>query len=929
MTRIYGYIFHFLVLALLSPNMTSAQCDSEAGTMDSGIATVCPGESLTLIHNGDEFLDANDVMQFVAHDNAGNSLGNIFGTYSDPIAVFAMGMNYGTTYYLSAIVGNDDGTGNVDLTDPCLSVSVGTPIVFSAPMVISSSTIDPSCAGAADGEITIDVAGGTAPYTYEWSNGVTGPTTIGMPSGTYVVTITDVTGCSVEEAFFLLEPLEIICALTVSGDLDCNQTAVVVDLTCTGGVGFYTHLWSNGGTGPQQTIFAPGTYSVTVIDANGCSSETSFTIVDDTQAPIAFITGNTMIDCTQGLTILEAGGTPDPDLFYEWDYQGTIFSTSIIATVSQPGIYCLTVVNAANGCSAVDCVEVTSNDEECGTIQGKIIWDDNLNCLEDPGEEGLSGWMVKAIGDVDFFAFTDANGEYLMHVLPGDYEVEVLLPSVFWTVCENNIAITVVDENDIQVVNFEAQIVEECPLMSVDISTWFLRRCFDSKYYLDYCNSGTATAEDAIIVVEFDDFIEVLDASITYTDLGNNAYQFELGDVAVGACGDFTITVHVSCMATLGETLCAKAHIYPDEPCPGWMGASLEVTAECTQDEVIFTIENVGDSDMTDNSTFIVIEDGVMFMTEPYEFTLNSMESRVETFPANGATWIMDVEQVADHPGNSQPLVAVEGCGTNDDGTFSMGWVTQFNEDDGDTFISIDCHEVIGSWDPNDKRGFPKGYGEEHLIERGQELDYHIRFQNTGTDTAFNILIEDVLSPYLDMTTLRPGTSSHPYKLEILGSDTLHFIFENIMLPDSNINEPASHGFVKFRIAQKPNLDLGTTINNEAAIYFDFNDPVITNKTDHTIGEHFIVNTTQVFIPNVSIQAFPNPFGTKTTIQLEGQDFQSGEIVLYDATGKLIRKQQFEGNEINLERKNLNSGLYLFQIKADETLIGVGKIVVE
>ena len=66
------------------------------------------------------------------------------------------------------------------------------------------------------------------------------------------------------------------------------------------------------------------------------------------------------------------------------------------------------------------------------------------------------------------------------------------------------------------------------------------------------------------------------------------------------------------------------------------------------------------------------------------------------------------------------------------------------------------------------------------------------------------------------------------------------FIFNNIQLPDSNVNEPASHGFVKFKINQRANNPLGTVIENKAGIYFDFNEAVITNSTHHVLGENFV-----------------------------------------------------------------------------------------
>ena len=95
-----------------------------------------------------------------------------------------------------------------------------------------------------------------------------------------------------------------------------------------------------------------------------------------------------------------------------------------------------------------------------------------------------------------------------------------------------------------------------------------------------------------------------------------------------------------------------------------------------------------------------------------------------------------------------------------------------------------------------------------------------------------------------------------------------------------------------------------------------------------TIGDHFIVNTTHVFLENVEIQAFPNPFENETLIQLKGKDFQNLTFELFDLTGKLIRTEYFEGNEIEVDRVNLNEGLYLFQIKAENQLIGTGKLVI-
>ena len=187
-------------------------------------------------------------------------------------------------------------------------------------------------------------------------------------------------------------------------------------------------------------------------------------------------------------------------------------------------------------------------------------------------------------------------------------------------------------------------------------------------------------------------------------------------------------------------------------------------------------------------------------------------------FPANGSTWRLQIDQEPGHPSLSNPTVVVEGCTQYG----SMGFVNQFSMSDADPYIAIDCQEVIGSYDPNDKQAFPEGYAEQHFIEPNTSIEYKIRFQNTGTDTAFTVRVEDQLSPLLDLSSIEAGTSSHPYRLEVREGGWLVFHFENILLPDSTINEPASHGFVQFRVNQKEDNPLGTIIENTAEIYFDF-----------------------------------------------------------------------------------------------------------
>ena len=143
--------------------------------------------------------------------------------------------------------------------------------------------------------------------------------------------------------------------------------------------------------------------------------------------------------------------------------------------------------------------------------------------------------------------------------------------------------------------------------------------------------------------------------------------------------------------------------------------------------------------------------------------------------------------------------------------------------------------QVVCAFDPNDKNVSPKGVGPLGLIEPNQELTYLVRFQNTGNDTAFTVLIRDELDTNLDWSTLRPLASSHPMEVRVENDGEVEFKFKDILLPDSNVNELESHGFVEYSIMPKKELPPLAKMCSPAAIYFDFNKPVVTNSVLNTV----------------------------------------------------------------------------------------------
>lgn len=141
------------------------------------------------------------------------------------------------------------------------------------------------------------------------------------------------------------------------------------------------------------------------------------------------------------------------------------------------------------------------------------------------------------------------------------------------------------------------------------------------------------------------------------------------------------------------------------------------------------------------------------------------------------------------------------------------------------------------AFDPNDKLVTPEGYGAFGAVPVDQDwLTYTVRFQNTGTDTAFTVVLRDTLDTDLDWASMQIVAASHALtQIQVDSDGVATFGFRRILLPDSVVDEPASHGFVKYRIRPRAGSPDGTTITNSAAIFFDLNAPVLTNTVLNTL----------------------------------------------------------------------------------------------
>ena len=265
------------------------------------------------------------------------------------------------------------------------------------PPTVAATPTNPPCGATDTGTATAAAADGKAPYSYAWSNGQTGETITGLAPGAYTVTATDANGCTAETTVTLVQTSPISVSAS-TGDPVCNGSAEgTATASATDGLAPYTYTWSNGQTGEMLSGLAPGAYTVTATDANGCTAETSITITE--RSPINLTTASTDVtemDGTDGTASVSPDGGTEP-YTYEWSNGATTAEVSGLAA----GTYTVTVTDA-NGCKSTATVMIES--PLCGSVNITADLTNNLCNGDNNGAislavEGLTGELTYKWGD--------------------------------------------------------------------------------------------------------------------------------------------------------------------------------------------------------------------------------------------------------------------------------------------------------------------------------------------------------------------------------------------------------------------------------------------------------------------------------------------------------------------------------------------------
>lgn len=766
------------------------------------------------------------------------------------------------TYHVTVTTG----FGNCTKVD---SAVVGSSGSFSATIV---SNPDP-CQG-----LTCMSVNAPVNSSFLWSNFSTASQTCTSIPGTYSVTVVSAFGCTATASTTVTVPQVLDITLSAT-PASCGNDGSVSVLAQNGATP-YSYEWNTTSTQSTLNNMPAGNYTVTVFDANGCMKVDSIDITNGSfQVDSVEVTGATCNASADGTAIVHVSGS-NPPFTYNWSNA----AASELATGLAAGVYTVTITDAG-GCFLVQTVTVNTVG-----LQVDVAIQHYADCIT--GTNGVFG-ALPANG-VAPYAYQWSNG------------------STSDTVASLNIGgytLTVTDANGCSNITHHQMIA--------------LPDCYaqlSGKLYVDDDASCSVTGPDIGVSGAM---ISIEPGYSAYTDVQGNwfatvrhgySYKVYLANTPsvslIDACGIDTLLVNVPDSNAISGLDLPKTS---SQDIDAELEVSCGVARPGFQHYMYATVVNNSFTDMTISGsvTLDTVFTSVDLSMVNADFTIDSVSSGIPItvyFTCNNL------------PAQSQANMILSARVPNFPFILLGQWITtsgdiypnNLGEADLVNNVSSCPSAITGAYDPNDKQVFSEGESVDGTASVDDTLlHYLIRFQNTGTDTAFTVVIRDTLDQDLDVTSFRYLASSHNVAIEFHEERIVHFVFNNILLPDSNVNEPASHGFVEYTLKVDHPEQL-EEITNLAAIYFDFNPPIFTNTVS---TQREIIESIPEAIVNIPVHVFPNPTSGGLSVNLGGNPVD--KVEMYDMMGKQLLVQPFDGtHQADIDVRDLPNGIYLVRIQS-------------
>jgi len=780
---------------------------------------------------------------------------------------------------------------------------------------VNSSVTNATCLQN-DGSAIGFGSGGMPPYTYAWSNGQNSQTISNVAGGSYYnLLVNDANGCIGYGAAYIgvTTPINVTYSTTPSS---CTAPTGSAGLTINGGTAPYSVVWNTFPatyTGTSVSNLSPGQYHFTVTDAVGCV-RTGIVVIP----PISTINANlnvTAVVCpaTTGSVISNVSGTNAP-FTYSWSNGSTAAQLNNVAL----GYYSCVITDAV-GCSITKYANLHSTSPI------------NVGITTTPAScKYTSDGSVLAIanGGSAPYVYNWSNGQTgatASGLAYGYYWVNVTDANGCSTYYNNQTYVGYNAANNSCYCTISGKVYKDANSnCTIDGGETGIHNI------MIHCSGIGYTFTDANGNYSF----EVPTGTYTLTETVNSTYP--LAGCQLNAQVQ-TVTASSGCVSTVNfannvvplHDLHIITTSYPySAPIPG----------NVYHQRVI--VENNG----TLQESGIQIgykTDGQLgvFADSPSLFTQNDAINYPNNYSINTGFASLT-------PGTSDEINLTYNTPTN----IPLGTLVNFYDStahaapintvwltDETPWNNVNNYQqtVIGSFDPNFKEVSPKGNGPQgYIASKDSILSYVIHFQNEGTYFAQNISVIDTLDADLDWSTLHPGYADHNYTTTVSENGVITFKFANINLPwKSQYGDVMSSGMVTYTIKRKRNVAQGTQFKNTAAIYFDYNAPVITNTTINTLNDLLSSVDEKVAIDNSDVVLYPNPVADKLSIAINSKESTKGLVNVLDIAGKVLSSQAVDleigKNVINQNTSDLSSGIYFVQVKCNESFITKKLVVIK
>ncbi len=521
-------------------------------------------------------------------------------------------------------------------------------------------------------------------------------------------------------------------------------------------------------------------------------------------------------------------------------------------------------------------------------VNGKVIIDTNGNCIADPGEPPAAGWFVNAENGSEQALMTDAAGNFTLRTPDGVTNFTVKPPALpGWTICNNNQSVTNNAASPVTDLIFVAQQADgNCPLTEVSITQPDLVRCSTSRFFATVHNRGLEATEDLELRVELHPDLSVVSASAPFNQNGNELV-FELSPISALQSVVVEIRAALACEVPLGTSHPVIARISPVACVPSWTGPKYEVKGSCDGTTARFELQNAGGG--PDAVTRYRVKVNDLLATDWTDVTLAAGgAAQVLSFPADGRTWRVELEQAPGYPQPSHPAAMVEGCGTAPNLLYSTGYLNTWRPDDDAPDVSwalpANTTEV-----PNKVAAVIEGVRLHNLHGDLRPIEFTVRARNPLPHPAQKVIVDLTFSPALDVTTFRLlSANALPAAVSVTENKKIRIILENLQLDTGAVDQAdALLRFVIAPFSDTPADALAASyLNVYASVYFNEAGPFSLSSGTLSYSHALPVETEECNYYPPEIDQFGGRYFTHGTNLAQAEDgavFLAGQSNDYSA----------------------------------------------